>query len=149
MDFEFSGEQEQLRESVRRFLREQAPMSYVRSMLDDPTGTTPEVWGGLAELGLTGLLVPERHGGMTDMGVVLEEMGRAVHPGPFLSSAVGAVSALVALGDESLLPGLADGSVVATLALQGTTVADDGAISGTKRFVPDAAAADILLVNAS
>jgi alkylation response protein AidB-like acyl-CoA dehydrogenase len=153
MDFEFSEEQEQLRESVRRFLREQAPMSYVRSMLDDPLGTTAEVWGGLARLGVTGLLVPESHGGsgrgMTDMGVVLEELGRAVHPGPFLSSAVGAASALVALEDDSLLPGLADGSLIATLALHGETVAQDSTVTGTKRFVPDALAVDVLLVTAS
>jgi alkylation response protein AidB-like acyl-CoA dehydrogenase len=165
MDFEFSAEQEQLRETVRRFLREQAPMSYVRSMLDDPAGTSREVWRGLADLGVTGLLVPERHGGagmgMTDMGVVLEELGRAAHPGPFLSSAVGAVSALVAVsgpdGDE-LLPALADGSTIATVALhdeggRGTwrtpaTVAKDGALTGTKVLVPDALGADVLLVTA-
>ena len=163
MDFEFSAEQEQLRESVRRFLGEQAPMAYVRSMLDDPVGTTPEVWKGLAELGVTGLLVPEPDGGagrgMTDMGVVLEELGRAAHPGPFLSSAVGAASALIALGDHDLLPALATGSTVATLALHDeggrsswrrpTTVAEDGALSGMKAFVPDAGAAHLLLVTAA
>src|SRR3954447_112309 len=156
MDFEFSTEQEQLRASVRRFLHEQAPMSYVRSMLDDPLGTTPAVWQGLAALGVTGLLGPERDGGaglgMTDMGVVLEELGRAAHPGPFLSSAVGAVCTLVALGDDSLLAGVADGSVVATLALHdergSATVADRGVLMGTKRLVPDACAADVLLVTA-
>ena len=166
MEFEFSAEQEQLRQTVRRFLRERAPMSYVRSMLDEPAGTSREVWQGLADLGVTGLLVPERHGGsrggMTDMGVVLEELGRAAHPGPFLSSAVGAVSALVAVagadGDE-LLPGLADGSRIATLALHDeagrgtwrtpTTTAKDGALTGTKVMVPDALAADVVLVTAT
>jgi alkylation response protein AidB-like acyl-CoA dehydrogenase len=162
MDFEFSAEQDQLRETVRRFLREQAPTTYVRSMLDDPAGTTPEVWTGLAELGVTGLLVPERHGGagmgMTDMGVVLEELGRAAHPGPFLSSAVGAVSLLVALDDDELLPALADGSTIATVALHDeggraawrtpATVAKSGALTGTKALVPDALAADVLLVSA-
>src|SRR3954447_21677442 len=156
MNFEFSEEQEHLRESVRRFLREQAPMSYVRSMLDDPLGTTSDVWQGLARLGVTGLLVPERDGGagmgMTDMGVVLEELGRTVHPGPFLSSAVGAVCTLVALGHDSLLAGLGDGSVVATLALHdergSATVANHGVLTGTKPLVPDARAADVLLVTA-
>ncbi|MEY2465431.1 MAG: hypothetical protein QOH64_3569 [Acidimicrobiaceae bacterium] len=166
MDFEFSGEQDQLRDTVRRFLSERAPTAYVRSMLDDPLGTTREVWQGLADLGVTGLLVPERHGGagrgMTDMGVVLEELGRAVHPGPFLSSAVGAASVLVAVagpdGDE-LLPRIADGSTIATVALHDegrratwrtpTTVASNGALSGTKAFVPDAAGADVILVTAA
>src|SRR3954447_14863226 len=139
MNFEFSEEQEHLRESARRFLREQAPMSYVRSMLDDPLGTTSDVWQGLARLGVTGLLVPERHGGagmgMTDMGVVLEELGRAVHPGPFLTSAVGAMSAVVAAApDDDLIAGLADGSVIGTVVL-----ADES-------IVWDADGADVLLV---
>ena len=92
MDFELTEEQEALRQTVRRFLGERAPPAYVREMLDDDRGTTDQVWRGLADLGVTGLLVPEAHGGagmgMVDVGVVLEELGRAVHPGPFLSSAV-------------------------------------------------------------
>ncbi|MEY2403666.1 MAG: hypothetical protein QOD38_1217 [Acidimicrobiaceae bacterium] len=129
MDFEFSDEQEQLRESVRRFLNERAPISYVRAMYDDPVGTTPEVWKGLADLGV---LDPAL--GMIELGVVLEEMGRAVHPGPFLSSAVAAASAIVTVAPkDQLLAGLADGSVIATLALD-------------LAHVPDAAAADVVLV---
>jgi alkylation response protein AidB-like acyl-CoA dehydrogenase len=129
VDFEFSDEQEQLRESVRRFLAERAPLSYVRAMYDDPVGTTPEVWKGLAGLGV---LDPGL--GMIELGVVLEEMGRAVHPGPFLSSAVAAMSAIVTVApDDELITGLADGSVIATLALD-------------LDHVPDAAAADVVLV---
>jgi alkylation response protein AidB-like acyl-CoA dehydrogenase len=129
VDFEFTAEQEQLRESVRRFLVDRAPLSYVRMMYDDPVGTTPEVWKGLADLGV---LDPGL--GMIELGVVLEEMGRAVHPGPFLSSAIAATSAIVAVAPhDELLAGLADGSTVATLALD-------------LNHVPDAAAADVLLV---
>src|SRR2546428_3047438 len=91
MDLELSEEQEALRRTVRRFLGERAPMTYVREMLDDDHGTTDAVWRGLAGLGVTGLLVPEDHGGagmgMVDVGVLLEELGRALHPGPVLSSA--------------------------------------------------------------
>src|SRR5947208_4459864 len=159
MDFELSEEQEALRRTVRRFLAERAPMTYVRVMLDDDRGTTDEVWRGLADLGVTGLLVPEDHGGagmgMVDIGVVLEELGRAAHPGPFLSSAVAATSALLLTGDGAdLLPSLADGSLVATVALleddgrdwrRVAARARDGALTGTKTFVPDAAAADVLL----
>jgi alkylation response protein AidB-like acyl-CoA dehydrogenase len=125
VDFEFSDEQEQLRESVRRFLAERAPISYVRAMLEDPVGTTPEVWKGLADLGVldSGL-------GMIELGVVLEEMGRAVHPGPFLST----VAAGWALDPEDeLMSRIGDGSMVATVALD-------------LNHVPDAAAADVVLV---
>ncbi len=171
MDLELSPEQEALRDTVRRFLAERAPISpYVRDMYEDPRGTTDEVWKGLAELGVTGLLVPVDHGGagmgMVDMGVVLEEMGRMVHPGPFLSSAVAAVSAIVdiASADDQarLLPSLGDGSTVATLALfeahsrsswrpssAVVTPSDGGwSLSGTKRLVPDAHGSDLLLVAA-
>jgi alkylation response protein AidB-like acyl-CoA dehydrogenase len=136
-------------------------------MLDDDRGTTDEVWCGLAELGVTGLLVPEDHGGagmgMVDVGVVLEELGRAVHPGPFLSSAVAAVSTVLAVGSSAdradLLPGLADGSMRGTLALlepgaragwraPGARLEGDR-LSGSKVMVPDAASADIVLVSAA
>jgi alkylation response protein AidB-like acyl-CoA dehydrogenase len=164
MDFEFSEEQEALRTTVRRFLAEQAPIQpYVRDLYGDARGTTDAVWKGLAELGATGLLVPTEHGGagmgMVDMGVVLEELGRAVHPGPFLSTAVAAVSALTGTGgDAELLASIADGSTVATVALveddgrdwrRVATTFAGGALTGTKTFVPDAAAADVVLVTAS
>jgi alkylation response protein AidB-like acyl-CoA dehydrogenase len=164
LDVEFSDEQEALRATVRRFLAEQAPIQpYVRDLLGERRGTTDAVWKGLAQLGVTGLLVPEEHGGagmgMVDMGVVLEELGRAVHPGPFLSSAVAATSALVLTGDGAhMLASIADGSLVATVALleddgrdwrRVATRSRDGVLTGTKTFVPDAAAADVLLVSAS
>jgi alkylation response protein AidB-like acyl-CoA dehydrogenase len=157
MDFDFSDDQYALRDTVRRFLGDKAPLAYVRSMFDDPRGTTDAVWRGLADLGVTGMLVDA---GMTDMALVLEELGRAVHPGPFLSSAVGAVSTVAALapGDD-LLAALADGNTVGALALYEpgarydwrapSTRADDaGRLTGSKAFVPDAVAADVLLVGA-
>ncbi|MFL6244306.1 MAG: acyl-CoA dehydrogenase family protein, partial [Acidimicrobiia bacterium] len=63
MDFEFSEDQELLRATVRRFLIERSPITYVREMLDDERGTTDDVWSGLTALGATGLLVPDVHGG--------------------------------------------------------------------------------------
>jgi len=162
MDFEFSPDQEMLRDSVRPFLADRAPLTYVRDMYDDPRGTTPEVWAGLAGLGVHGILVPESAGGlgmgMVDMGVVLEEMGRAAHPGPFLASSVGAAS----LADAELLPGIAAGDVTATVALfdpgarirwestttTATPTGDGWALTGTKAHVPDALGADVLLVTA-
>ena len=125
MDFEFSTEQEALRESVRRFLDDRAPLSWVRERYDDPRGTTDEVWHGLADLGVLGLLVPERNGGagmgMVDAAVVLEELGRSVHPSPYASSAVGATGLLVDLDAAGLfddvLSDLAAGIAIATLGL--------------------------------
>src|SRR5688500_11516529 len=167
LDFEFSDEQGQLRESVRRFLEDRAPIAFVREMYDDERGTTDAVWGGRVDLGAVGLLVPEEHGGagmgMVDAAVVLEELGRAVHPGPYASSAIGTVSMLVSLGDSEvqrdLLPGLADGSTVATVALHEPgrraeweapdTKAVSDRLTGEKVHVHDAAAADVLLVTAS
>jgi len=88
------------------------------------------------------------------MGMVLEELGRVVHPGPFLSSAVTAVLTIEALGSpdsrRELLPGLADGSRIAAVALpEPTTKAVDTELSGAKAHVPDALAADLLLVTAA
>ncbi len=171
LDFEFSSEQDQLRESVRRFLADRAPLTFVREMYDDERGTTDAVWRGLVDLGVSALLIPEKHGGagmgMVDAAVVLEELGRAVHPGPYASSAVGAASLLVAAGSPDdhadLLPGIADGTSIATVALHEparrvewrapeTTASADGdaiRLDGRKVHVADAAGADLLLVTAA
>jgi alkylation response protein AidB-like acyl-CoA dehydrogenase len=116
VDFEFTAEQEELRASVRRFLSERAPISYVRAMYDEASGTTPEVWKGLVDLGVTDAALS-----MTDVGVVLEEMGRACHPGPYLSTRA------------ARWAGLDAENVVATLALD-------------LAHVPDAMTADVVLV---
>jgi alkylation response protein AidB-like acyl-CoA dehydrogenase len=170
MDFEFSEDQELLRETVRRFLAERAPISpFVRAQLEEPAAKD-SVWRELAALGVTGLLVPENHGGagmgMVDAAVVLEELGRAVYPGPFASSAIGAASLVVLAGSPRehafLLPGLAGGDTVGTVALlepdrryewrTPATVSrragEHVELHGTKVHVADAAAADLLLVTA-
>jgi alkylation response protein AidB-like acyl-CoA dehydrogenase len=169
MNFELSEAQEILRQTVRRFLADSAPLSpYVRGQLGDPRGTTESTWRGLAELGLIGLLVPEQLGGaglgMIEMGIVCEELGRALHPGPFASSALTAASLVAAVGtaDErsELLPAIASGRTVATLAVyepgkrfawrEPTTEAREGngisSLRGVKSAVGDALAADLLLV---
>jgi acyl-CoA dehydrogenase len=169
MDFERSEDQELLAETVSRFLADRAPiLPYVRELLASDIGTTAEVWAGLGELGVLGLLVPEEHGGagmgMVDVSVVLEALGRGVHPGPYLSSAVGAVSLVTIAGSDddqrALLPGLATGEIVGTVATwepgprarwrePQTTAAPAGEgwqLDGTKVHVPDAVGADLLLV---
>jgi len=163
MNLELTDDQVALRDTTRRFLAERAPISgHVRQLLDDPVGTTEAVWRGLADLGTTGLLVPEEYGGagmtMAEAGVVAEELGAALHPGPWLSTAVAAARTLTRLGaqgaDAKLLTGIADGSTIATvgfLDLGGTPVVavEQGGqvlLQGELPVVPDAAAADVLLV---
>jgi alkylation response protein AidB-like acyl-CoA dehydrogenase len=168
MDFGFSEEQEMLRSSARDFLAKEAPMTYVRKMMDDEVGFTAELWKKMADLGWMGLILPEQYGGsgldFVDLIVVLEEMGRVVLPGPFFSTVVlGGVAVLdggsAALKD-ALLPKLASGELRVTLAqlepsgrwdadgIQLAAKADGGGfvLSGTKLFVPDAHTADHLVV---
>ena len=153
MNLELTDEQLALRDTVRRFLAEHATIgAHVRPLLDDPTGSTDEVWRGLADLGATGVLVPEEHGGagmtMVDAGVVAETLGAALYPGPWLSTAVAAARALTLVEDPSLLGGVADGTTVATVALGGLERLESAGstLSGELTSVPDAAAATVLLV---
>jgi alkylation response protein AidB-like acyl-CoA dehydrogenase len=164
MNLELTEEQVALRDTARRYLAERAPISgHVRPLLDDPTGLTDAVWRGLADLGTTGLLVPQEYGGagmtMVEAGVVAEELGAALHPGPWLSTAVAAPRALARFGAEDaqdaeaagLLTGIADGTTIAAVGPlddarvaavpQGSDVALRGEFS-----VLDAAAADVVLV---
>jgi alkylation response protein AidB-like acyl-CoA dehydrogenase len=159
MNLELTEEQLALRDTVRRFLAEKASVSaHVRPMLDDPAGTTDEVWRGLAGLGATGVLVGEEFGGagmtMVEAGVVAEEFGAALYPGPWLSSAVAAPRVLAHTGGDAaaLLAGIADGSRIATVGpLSGprpsAVTAGHGVIlRGEITALPDAAAADVLLL---
>jgi alkylation response protein AidB-like acyl-CoA dehydrogenase len=161
MNLELSDEQAALRDTVRQFLAEKASMAtHVRPLLDNPTGTTAELWQGLAALGATGLLVPAEFDGaglaMVEAGIVAEELGAALHPGPWLSCAVAATRALhrMSAGSEAeqLLNGIADGTMIVTVAaLTGPRpeVLNDGpdiALRGSVTGVPDVAAADVVLV---
>ena len=157
MNLELTDEQVALRDTVRRFLAEKASVTtHVRPMLDDPIGTTREVWGGLADLGATGVLVPQEFGGlgmtMVEAGVVAEELGAALHPGPWLSTAVAATRALTRMATganaASLLTGIADGSTIATVGpLTGPRpMAEGGVLRGEIAALPDAAAAGVVLV---
>jgi alkylation response protein AidB-like acyl-CoA dehydrogenase len=160
MNLEWTDEQAILRDTVRRFLAKKASISeHVRPLLDDAIGTTDSVWQGLADLGTTGLLVPLEYGGagmtMVEAGVVLEELGAALHPGPWLSTAVAVPRALARIGAEgkaaTLLGSIADGSAIAAVA--GLTAPrplalerDGVVLRGDIPVVRDAAAADVVLV---
>ena len=167
MDFTFSPEQEQLRESVRAFLGAEAPTEYVRRMAEhDDAGITPAVWDKIVELGWTALLVPEANGGLglgiVDAVVVQEEMGRVPFPGPFFSSAILATLAARALGLDDKLEALATGRERGAVAvdeagtgdpLERTRVRADGRgnsyrLDGVKPMVMDAHTADWVLVTA-
>src|SRR5262249_43845003 len=124
MDFGFSEEQEMLRQSVREFLEAECPMTYVRQMMEDERGYSEDQWKKMAELGWTGLIIPEEYGGaglnMVDMVVVLEEMGKVVMPGPFLAPVILGALAIELGGSaaqkQRYLPDLAAGARKATLA---------------------------------
>jgi alkylation response protein AidB-like acyl-CoA dehydrogenase len=125
MDIVFSDEQQELRDTVRAFLEEKSPESEVRRLMETPDGYEPAVWTQMAEqLGLQGLAVPEAYGGsgysFVELGIVLEEMGRSLLCAPFFSSVVLAANTLLRSGDETAmgewLPGIADGSVIGSLA---------------------------------
>lgn len=152
-------------------LEAEAPSTYVREMIEDPAGVTPELWATMADLGWLGVLVPEEFGGLglglVDLVVLQEEMGRLPFPGPFLSSAVAATTAAVRLGETGLLPDLASGAKRGTVAVEepghgdplGTVKAvatrsngsAEGAwtLNGIKPIVLDGAAADWVFVVAN
>ncbi|MCX5254602.1 acyl-CoA/acyl-ACP dehydrogenase [Streptomyces canus] len=168
MDFAFSEEQEQLGRTVRAFLTHTSPETETRRLMETPEGFDRALWLRMGtELGLQGLAVPEEYGGAgcgpVEVGVVMEEMGRALLCAPFLSSAVLATTTLLRCADEDarkrLLPGLASGELVGTLALTEDSARWDAAgvrltaresngswlLTGHKMFVLDGATADVVL----
>jgi alkylation response protein AidB-like acyl-CoA dehydrogenase len=170
MDFGFSEEQDMLRKLAHDFLAKESPMPTVRRMMEDDLGYSVETWRKMAELGWMGLVFPQDVGGaglrILDLAVVLEEMGRALMPGPFFSTVLlGGLSVLEGGNDAQktrYLAPLIAGELKATLAVPEaggawdtaavatTATADAGGflLNGTKRFVPDAHVADLILVAA-
>ncbi len=167
MNFGLTEEQELLRREVRKFLDEQCPMTEVRRTMETPEGYSPELWKQLGELGWLGLVIPERYGGAggdwIDLVVLLEETGRSLFPSPLISTTLAAAAILEAGSEaqkERWLPGLADGSRIGTLAvieesdslspgqirLSGKRQGEDFVLRGNKSFVPDAGAANLLVV---
>ncbi len=129
MDFAFSPEQEELRRTVRQFLDKTSPETQVRHLMATEHGYDSDVWHRMAdELGLIGLAIPEAYGGagagFTELGIVAQEMGRALFCGPFLGTAVLATAALLESADDAAqrrwLPAIAAGELIATVALPGT-----------------------------
>ena len=169
MRFGFTKEQDEFRASLRRALEARSPTKEVRRLMATDEGFDREAWRRLnQELGLTAIHIPEAYGGQgfgyAELGIVLEEMGRAVVCAPFFSTAVLASAAILNAGSEeqkkALLPSLADGSKTATLAFSedggsndaaevATTATPSGAtwrLDGAKSFVLDGHTADLIVV---
>ncbi len=168
MQTEFSKEQNLLRDVVSRALRDKSPATAVRELMATDRGYDPAVWHELCgDAGLAGVHIPEVHGGAgggaVELGIVAEEMGRTLFCGPWFASAVMAGTALLEAANESdreeLLPGVADGSTIATLVLDdlddpagvggSITAAANGTLTGAASMAVDAHVADLLLVVAS
>ena len=170
MDIGFTEEQELLRDTARKFLDSECDTKFVRAMMATEAAVTPEFWDKLAENGWLGIAFPEEYGGsglgLVDLVVLMEEVGRAVMPGPFPATVLLGGAAIAEAGSPSqrqeFLPGIAAGGVKATLAATEPNARWDAAgitlagreerggftLSGTKLFVPDAHQADVLVVAA-
>ena len=169
MNFAFSEEQDQLRDAVRKFLEAKSPETEVRRLMETTEGYDPAVWSQMAnELGLQSLAIPEEFGGQgftfVELGIVLEEQGRALLCAPYFSTVVLAANAILNAGTDdqkaALLPGIASGETIATLAftepngkwdasgitLEASGSGDTAKLTGTKMFVLDGHTADLVVV---
>jgi alkylation response protein AidB-like acyl-CoA dehydrogenase len=159
MDFADTPDQAELRSVVRAFTQRHATPGHVRAAMAGPDGYDPKVWRRLsAELGLTALAVPESFGGAGagpgEVSVAVEEFGRVLLPSPYLSSAVAALAlagAAEACPDaaQRYLPGLADGSVIAAVALDADVSVAGRTITGAARNVADVSVAGRTITGAA
>jgi alkylation response protein AidB-like acyl-CoA dehydrogenase len=170
MDIGFSEEQELLRETARKFLDGECTTKFVREMMASDAAVTDDFWQQLAANGWLGITYPEEEGGsglgLVDLVVLMEEIGRAVMPGPYPATVLLGGAAIAAAGSPAQrrewLPRIAAGEVKASLAVTEPNARWDAAgitataresrggfaLSGTKMFVPDAHLADVLVVAA-
>jgi len=171
VNFAFSEEQEELRRTVRAFLEQKSPSAEVRRLMETEEGYDPSVWEQMgSQLGLQGLAIPEEYGGSgysyVELIVVLEEMGRALLAAPYFATVALAANAILHSGDDAakkeLLPGIASGETIATLAMtedngrwdaEGITATatksgDGYTIDGHKMFVLDGHTANLIIVAA-
>ena len=163
MRFALSEDQTLLQDSLNRTLADLSPLERVRKFADGGEAAAPDIWAGLSELGLPGLLVPEEYGGLglslVEAALAAEALGRVVAPTPFLGSAVLAPLALTLAGTDEQksrwLPKLAAGEAIAGVAISepiagaredaGVT-ASGGRLTGKALFALDTPGADLLIV---
>jgi alkylation response protein AidB-like acyl-CoA dehydrogenase len=157
-------EREALRQAVASLLADRCAEADVRRVMATPEGYDPALWSQLAQLGALGLAIPVEHGGsgstFEEVGVVLEELGRTLYPGPFLATTLATQALLHGDGDDLRtrhLPAIAAGERIATVAVEqpraGTTPApqvtvDGGRLTGVVPYVLDGLVADLLVVAA-
>src|ERR1700716_1711003 len=164
-------EQSMLRDSARGLISDKAPVSHLRQLRDskDATGFSRDLWKAFAEMGFSGLLVPEDFGGSglgaVEAGIVMEEIGRTLMASPFFATGRLAASALSRGGSAAqkseYLPKISAGSLLAALAvdegakhrplqtsMQATRSGNGFRLSGDKAFVVDGHTADLLIVAA-
>ena len=161
MDFGLSEDQRLLEETLRAFLAERVPIDRVRRLRDEACPIDRSIWRALAELGATGIVVPDAQGGsglaLLDAVIVSQAIGHAVTPAPFLSSAIIAPIALAAIARpqaEPWLAGIASGELLVGVGLtelfsvreQAGLSLRDGALHGKAMMVLDACAADLILL---
>ncbi|ORV97900.1 acyl-CoA dehydrogenase [Mycobacterium kyorinense] len=155
MGIALTDDHRELAEVARAFLTSQKARWAARSLLDSPDESRPPFWQDLVELGWLGLHIGEEHGGsgygLPELVVVIEELGRAVAPGPFVPTVI--TSAVVAKdGTDAqkrrLLPGLIDGTVTAGVGLGGDVRVDGGVADGDAGIVLGAGLAELLLIAA-
>ena len=165
MPLYLTEDQTMLRDTAKPFIADAAPVKHLRGLREDTTGFSRDLWKQFAEMGFTGILVPEAHGGMgmghVEAGIVLEEIGRNLTPSPFLTTAVAAVEALKASSrlSEEWLPKIASGDAIVALAIdesakhrpEATAMKAERSgngfkLSGTKSFVLNGHVADMMIV---
>lgn len=163
MEFGLSEEQRLLQDSVNRFLDKNVSLDRVRQAAESPHAIQRDIWGGIAELGLVGMIVPQDYGGMglgfLDAALVQEALGYHVAPTPFTCAAILAPLALMLAGSEKQkqrwLPAIASGKTVAAVAVNEATgiresagiASGGGKLSGKALFVMDWAEADLFIVS--
>ncbi|MBW2096385.1 MAG: acyl-CoA/acyl-ACP dehydrogenase [Deltaproteobacteria bacterium] len=167
MDFAFTEDQEMFKDTARKFFANECPITKVREILKEKGGYSPDLWEKLAELGFMGLMIDEAYGGLggafMDLCPIIEEMGRALFPSPFLPTVVAGGTILSEDGERAkktrLLPSIGSGEAIITLgagewggewskeSVQTKAGKDSEGyiIDGTKLFVPFAGASDYII----
>jgi alkylation response protein AidB-like acyl-CoA dehydrogenase len=165
MNFDYSDEQKQLRDEIRRVLAKECPSGKVRSLLNAASAGWDEgLWSVIAAQGWLGTAIPEEFGGVglgyVELCVIAEELGRVIAPVPFASTLYFFAEALLLAGDErmksEILPGVVDGSIIGTLAnaehagsvtaAKIDTIVSRGRLTGTKFPVTDGTVANRCIV---
>jgi alkylation response protein AidB-like acyl-CoA dehydrogenase len=170
MAMTLNDDQAMLRDSARDFMKSEAPVAHFRKFRDMACkdGFSHDLWKQFAEMGFTGILIPEAEGGLgmghIEAGIVLEEIGRNLSPSPFLATSVAAVEALKA-ADKAMrdrwFPAIIKGEAVIGIAvdegskhrpektaLKAERAGNGFKLSGTKQFVVQGASADMLIIAA-